>query len=232
MRKIFIALLLVISMLFVSCSPENKKAENTKNPEETTAPLAPTAENFLKLYFTYSKLSEIASDLNGDLGSSAAFTLSSIDKDAVCKDLTYGLTVNDKKRYKVTSIVDASGTFNDTRDVSNISFTFKYYEETYNDSTKEFAHDESAKEKTGYLKFSFKIAEEATIQSVAGIACNFELPTRDAYFNELPDVSKSSVTDYGSFSFIYTDGNLSGLTVNGEKLSDADFSKAISQMGF
>ena len=51
MRRTLIAVLLVLAMLFVSCSPESRKSEETTKPAEPAA-TSPTAQDFLSAYLS------------------------------------------------------------------------------------------------------------------------------------------------------------------------------------
>ncbi len=226
MHKTVITLLLIVAVFCVSCSPESKD----------TAP-APTAENFLKMYFTCTRANDISSKIEKDLGKDGQnkFTLETIDKEKICSDLTACLTTssskNLKKRFCVTSVTEAGGTFISEADVSNISFTFKYYEEAQKTQDGEFVREQGAEEKTGYIRFSYKKTVANSTISVTDFACNFEVATRDAYFNSLPDVSKSDMVKAGDFSVVFKDAEITGLSMNGVALSDEEVKKAAPQMG-
>lgn len=221
MRKTVIALLLVIAMLFVSCSPESKKSEETTKPAETTTPTTPTetttkgptAEEFLTAYtngiFAYDVVSDIWTSLTE--GSESNLTTTAVNTDAIKEKLTTDFTDDEKQnRYNVTAITSASGGFTSAEE-GNFALAFTYDVETSTDG-KTWTKTEGQTGKTGYLAGSCKITFGSTY-SDTNISLNF-----NAYnLTSLPNLDTETATAYKDVS-VTTSGSGESITVTAATL--------------
>lgn len=218
MRKTVIAILLVIAMLFVSCSPnatENKKSDGEETKE-------PTAEEFLASYFASSACERLAYEF---ISNKAADSEGNVIMDKVPKvALSNYFESNDNlTRYHITEATEASGTLKNRYDADNVIVKFKYYVESREDKEAGYTcnHTE-ADVKTGFVAFSLKESDTETETTYSTIKLNFN-PYKD---RDLPSLDSAEMTTFKNISYT-TDktGKTTGGSVEGVQLSDTEWAK-------
>ena len=220
MRRTLIAVLLVLAMLFVSCSPESRKSEETTKPAEP-ASTSPTAQNFLSAYlsglYSYNIVNELWKETKAE-----GETALSVDK-VNTKEFRNFLTGNldeETTRYTVTEITSASGTLKSSGE-GKFELEFTYDVETSTDG-KTWTKTEGQTGKTGYLTGSCKIEwVESTSQSSSNASLNFNAYTVDA----LPDISTRTATSYKDTKLYNSANGFTRAELDGVALSDAEFKK-------
>ena len=224
MRKTVIAILLVIAMLFVSCSPnatENKTPADGGESSGGAESKEPTAEEFFASFyaavaseeFTYYLYQEKSYDSEGN-----------VDKDKVSAIWTSNFFEDDTclNRYTVTEITEASGTVKGRYEADNVIVKFKYYVESRETSTSDWPKTHTGEEKTGGVALSFKYEETESGWAYSNIKLSY-VPTRDG---SLPALDNAEATSYKSISVTCgSDGKATSASVDGVQLSDTEWAK-------
>ena len=221
MRKTVIAVLLILAMLFVSCSPENKKAEETTKPADTTTPAEPTAKDFLSAYlsgmYSYNIVNKLWNETKAT--GETALSLDNVNTDEFRNFLTGNLD-DETTRYTVTEITSASGTLKSSSE-GKFELEFTYDVETSTDG-KTWTKTEGQTGKTGYLTGSCKIeGVESTSQSSSNASLNFNAYTVDG----LPDISARTATSYKDTKLYNSTNGFTRAELDGVALSDAELKK-------
>ena len=213
MRKTIIAVLLILAMLFVSCSPESKKAEETTKPADTTTPTEPTAQDFLSAYlsglYSYNIVYELWKETKAE--GETALSLDKVNTKGF-RDFLNGNLDDETTRYTVTEITSASGTLKSSSEGS-FALVFKYTTDTKSENSSDW---QTVAESVGYLTGSCRMAWENSSQYCSNASLNFNAYTVDA----LPGISIQTATSYKNTKLYSTGAELDGVA-----LSDAEFKK-------
>lgn len=219
MRKTVIAILLVVAMLFVSCSPnatENKKSDGEETKE-------PTSEEFLTSYFASSACEWLAYEFisNKAVDSEGNVIIDKFPKVALSY---YFEGTDDLTRYHITEATEVSGTLKNRYDADNVIVKFKYYVESReNKDTDYTCNHTEANVKTGFVAFSLKESYTETETTYSTIKLNFNPSYKDG---DLPSLDSAEMTTFKNISYTTdTTGKTTGGSVEGVQLSDTEWAK-------
>ena len=221
MRRTLIAVLLVLAMLFVSCSAESRKSEETTKPAEPAA-TSPTARDFLSAYlsglYSYNIVNELWKETKTE--GETALSLDNVNTEVFRNFLTGNLD-EETTRYTVTEITSASGTLKSSGEGS-FALVFKYTTDTKTGNASDW---QTGTERVGYLTGSCKMTWDTTSsnpsQSSSNASLNFNAYTVDA----LPDISTRTATSYKNTKLYNSANGFTRAELDGVALSDAELKK-------
>lgn len=209
MRKIFIALLLVIAMVMVSCKPAEAEVKE------------PTADDFFTSFYAADACGDLTSNLFKSKGEDGNIDTSIVSTYSMSSVLEDSATLT---RYHVTEVTEVTGTVKSEYEAENVVIRFKYCVETKENKSSEYKcnHNEE-NTKSGVIAFSYKKEQTTKEMSYSNIKLNFN-PYKDGNATSLNSEEttyfKSVTLTFGS-----DDKPVSSVEVDGVKLNDTEWAK-------
>ncbi len=226
MRKIIIVMLIVLAMLFVSCSPESRKEDAKKEP---------TAEEFLTSFAAWVIPSDCTEKwlVSSDLGEGGKLNTTVVTADYLNEKI-FEADGDALKRLYVTEILSADGTVkkdstDSVHEANGVVIKFKYYVDTRTAIGSDWPETHTGDEKEGYLAFSYKgsqsmdTAKGVMTVEISNLSLNFNPMTVE----DVPSVDSSKVTAFKNISFQRNTSGYVGASVDGVQLSQEEFNKVL-----
>jgi hypothetical protein len=194
---------------------------------------APTAEEFLEVFYAYYIVMYVNQDLSSYLTGDITAEKITTNTKSIKNTLTAAFTRdNNSKRYEVLTVNSntASGKIVSETEAENvyISFTYKCQTSQSSGVNDDWQDDSGATEQTGYIAYTFKVVGDEATSNTATVT-NFKTNIQVSNQSALPTVSNDKVKEYKNITAYYEgtgeSATLTGFALDGVKLSDAEANK-------